>query len=203
MPRPFDLLVWAEPKDLDDQQAPALITKWLDAGMDPASSPFEPSTDMGWFYRELMQNEPQVVAITDAKPTTTTKPVGLSGGDDGEPPARVVAIRLVDETVASIVDTVFGRAIKYDLMVFEAHRGRVMRPHGEMSDYASATFWPAGAIRTIVAGLLGLGLAIGGWILGIPIVGWLLILIGGFLFILCLSVLAGETRTRLRPEQQK
>ena len=171
--------------------------------MDPAASPFEPSTDMGWFFRELKQNEPQVVAITDAIPTTTTKPVWLSGGDDGEPPARVVAIRLVDETVASIVDTVFGLAIKYDLMVFEAHRGRVMRPHGEMSDYASATFWPAGAIRTVVGGAVGLALAIGGWVLGIPIIGWLLILVGGFLFILSLVVLASEARKRLRSEQPK
>ena len=190
------MLVWAEPKDLDDERARALITEWLEAGGDPASSPFEPSTDIGWFYRELKHDHPQVPAITDATPTTTTKPVWLSGGDAGEPPARVVAIRLIDDTVADVVDTVFGLAIKYDLMVFEAARGRVMRPHGEMSEYASATFWPSGAIRSVVAGVIGVLLVVGGWVLGIPIIGWLLILIGGFLAVLSVSTLVVEARQR-------
>ena len=49
----FDLYAWAAPRDLSDEAAAALVEGWQAAGGDPAASPFEPSTDVGWFYQEL------------------------------------------------------------------------------------------------------------------------------------------------------
>jgi hypothetical protein len=50
----FDLYVWKEPRDVDAGRAEMLVDSWQDRGGDPAASPFEPSIDVGWFYRELM-----------------------------------------------------------------------------------------------------------------------------------------------------
>lgn len=52
----------------------------------------------------------------------------------------------------------------------------------EMAAYASATFWPRGAIRAAVAGAVGGLLAVGAWLIGIPLLSGVLVLIGGFLF---------------------
>jgi hypothetical protein len=191
----FDLIVWAAPKDVDDEQARDLVARWLDAGGDPQSSPFESTTDIGWFYRELKQEHPDLDAVTDAKPTTTNRPVWLSGSD--EPPARVVGIRLADDS-RGVIETVLGLAVKYDLIVLDPRSGRVTRPQQVMSDYASATFWPSGAIRSVVAAVIGVLLVVGGWVLGIPIVGWLLILVGAFLVVLSVVTLVAEGRKRIR-----
>ena len=191
---PFDLIVWAEPKDLDSVTARHLIDAWVAAGGDPAASPFEPSTDIGWFYRELKSDLPDVDAVSDARPTTTSRPVWLSGSD--EPPARVIGIRL-SEGAGGVIETVFGLAVKYDAMLFDPGSGALTRPQQIMSQHASATFWPAGAVRSVVAGVIGVALAVFGWVLGIPIVGWLLILIGGFLAVLSIVTLIAEARKRL------
>ena len=88
----FDLYVWQSPRDLDEEQAEALVDAWQQAGGDPAASPFEPSTDIGWFHRELMQELPELDVVSDAVPNPSKRPVWLS--TDEKPPARVVAIRL-------------------------------------------------------------------------------------------------------------
>jgi hypothetical protein len=69
----LDLVVWAAPKDLDDEQARDLVASWLDAGGDPSSSPFEPSTDIGRFVRELKGDHPDLDVVTDAQPRETSK----------------------------------------------------------------------------------------------------------------------------------
>ena len=54
----FDIYVWAAPRDLDADAAAELIATWEAGGGDPAHAPFEPSTDIGWFHRELMKDLP-------------------------------------------------------------------------------------------------------------------------------------------------
>ena len=54
----FDLYAWKSPRDLDADGIEALLEEWHAAGGDPATSPFEPSTDVGWFYLELTKDEP-------------------------------------------------------------------------------------------------------------------------------------------------
>jgi hypothetical protein len=48
----FDIYVSAAPRDLDADAAGELVQGWESAGGDPAGSPFEPSTDIGWFRPE-------------------------------------------------------------------------------------------------------------------------------------------------------
>jgi hypothetical protein len=188
----FDLYAWKTPRDLDDERAQALVDGWQEAGGDPAASPFDPSTDVGWFLRELVQDEPQVEASSDAVPTQTRTPIWLSGTD--EPAARVVSVRLAPAMSRGAVDTIFSLAAKYDLVLFDARRGRVHLPLEEIAANASATFWPAGAIKAAVAGGVGGAIAVGAWVLGIPLLSGLVALAGGFMFVMAVFTFVHEGR---------
>jgi len=192
----FDVVVWSSPRDLDPDAAGAPVRRWLDEGGDPAASPFEASSDIGWFVRELRNDLPDIDVVSDAVPTASSRPVWLA--TDPEPAARVAAIRLArDGRVRDELESIFGLATKYDLIVYEAGRHRVTRPLQVMADHASATFWPRGAIQAGVAGAVGLVLAAAGWLLPIPIVGWILILVGGFLFAMAVFTFVHEGRASM------
>jgi hypothetical protein len=193
----FDLYAWKSPRDLDADGAAALVQRWHDEGADPAAGPFEPSSDVGWFHRELVNDRTGLELVSDANPTPSTKPVWLSGGDV-EPASRLVAIRVGPEATGDDLDDVFSLAAKYDLVVFDARSGLVHVPLKEMAAYADATFWPSGAIQAAVAGGFGLVLAIVGWFLPIPIVGWILIIVGGFLFVMAMFTFVHHGRIALR-----
>jgi hypothetical protein len=66
-----------------------------------------------------------------------------------------------------------------------------------MAEHASATFWARGAIQAFVAGAAGLGIAVLGWYLGIPVVSWIAILVGGFLFVMAVLTFVHEGRRTL------
>ena len=187
-----DLVVWKAPRDLDAAGAETLVRDWQSAGGDPETSPFEPSDDVGWFHRELAKDEPGLVLVSDAVPNPSTAPIWLSTGS--EPPARVVAIRLPPAGHGEGLDTIFGLAAKYDLVVFDARAGVAHLPLAELAEYASATFWPAGAIRAAVVGGLGAVVAFVAWSLGIPIVSGLVALIGAFLFVMAVYTFVHEGR---------
>ena len=193
---PFDLYVWKSPSDLDDDAAQALVDDWQLAGGDPATSPFEPSTDIGWFHRELVQDHPGLIVSSDAIPNPSRTPVWLSGTD--EPPARVVGIRLSRVEARDELDTIFGLAAKYDLVVLDAQNRRIHQPLEELAAYASATFWPAGAIQAAVAGGIGGVLAVVAWILGIPLLSGILVIVGGFMFVMAVYTFVHEGRKALR-----
>jgi hypothetical protein len=191
----FDLYVWKAPPDLDAQNAEAQVTSWQEAGADPSSAPFESTTDVGWFYVELTEGEPGVETTSDAVPRTSRTPIWL--GTSEVQPARIVAIRLSNERWHEELDTIFGLAAKYDLVVFDPRERRLHRPLEELAAYASATFWPRGAIRAAVAGGVGGVAAVVAWSLGIPVISGLVTLIGGFLFVMAVYTFVHEVRKTL------
>ena len=196
----FDLYVWQSPRDLDEVQVVALVDAWQAAGGDPAASPFEPSTDIGWFHRELMQDLPHLDVMSDAVPNPSKRPVWLS--TDDEPPARVVAIRL-PATPQEAFNEVMSLAVKYDLVVFDARMPQVRFPQREMAAYASATFWPAGAIQAALAGGFGAVIAIIAWLVAIPILSGVVIVIGGFMAVMAIWTFVAEGRRALRSRSRE
>jgi hypothetical protein len=192
----FDLYVWASPRDLDDDQARSLVGGWQGAGGDPAASPFEPSTDVGWFHRELKHDAPWLELSSDAVPNPSTRPIVLSTTD--EPPARVVAIRRSPRSTEHELNEIASLAAKYDLVLFDARTGRVRHPLEEMAAYASATFWPGGAIQAATAGAAGLAITIIAWLIAIPVISWIAILVGGFLVVMAVITFIHEGWTALR-----
>jgi hypothetical protein len=188
----WDLYVWQAPRDLDDEQAADLLDAWTEAGEDPAASPFEASTDVGWFHRELLKDVPGVHVLSDAVPSRSSTPIWLSATD--EPPARLVAVRLARDTALDVVESVVGLAAKYDLVVFNARTRRMHRPLDEIGAQASATFWPAGAIRAAVAGLVGALVAAPASFAGIPAVSGIVIVVGAFLALAAIYTFVHEGR---------
>ena len=190
-----DLYVWKSPRDVDAPAADDLIRQWQAGGGDPRESPFEPNTDVGWFHRELVKDVPGVVASTDAVPTTSNTPIWLAATD--EPPARVVAISLSPGTPPDTVGSIVSLAAKYDLVLFDARSRRVYLPLEEMAAYASATFWPAGAIQAGVAGAIGAAIAIVAWLVGIPLLSGVLIVVGIFMVVMSVFTFVAEGRKRI------
>ncbi len=190
-----DLYVWKSPRDVDPAAVDELIREWQAGGGDPQKSPFEPSTDVGWFHRELVKDVPGIVASTDAVPTTSNTPIWLATTD--EPPARVVAISLSPGTSQDSVESIVSLAAKYDLVAFDARSRRVYLPLEDMAAYASATFWPAGAIQAAVAGAVGAAIAIVAWLVGIPLLSGVLIVVGAFAVVMSVFTFVAEGRKRM------
>jgi hypothetical protein len=190
----FDLYVWKDPRDLDADRAEALLGAWDAAGGAADSSSMEPSTDVGWFYREL-KDEPGLELLSDAVATESRTPIWLSASD--EPPARMVAIRLTTTVSRDALDSILGLAAKYDLVLFDRRRRSLHLPLDEMAAHASATFWPAGAIQAAVAGGIGGLIAVAAWFVGIPLLSGVLVLVGGFMFVMAVYAFIHEGRKRL------
>lgn len=195
----YDVYLWRGPRDIDEQQAQALLDAWHAAGADPATSPFELTVDLGWFYRELHVEHPEIDAVTDAVPSGRRTPVWASGTD--EPPARLVAVHLPEDdeaTAQAQLEDIASLATKYDLVVYDTRNRRLHRPTEELAAYASATFWPRGAMRAAVVGGIGLVVAIVAWQLGIPALSGVAAVVGGFLFVMALLTFALEGWAALR-----
>lgn len=196
-----EIHVWSDEHDLDEDEAQAKIDAWVAAGGDPAASPFEPSSDVGWFYRELTKELPGLDAVSDGVRDASRRPIWLS--TDEATPARIVTIRLEPETSREDLDAIFGLAAKYDLTVIDPRVPRILRPLDLMAEHATATFWPGGAIQAFVAGAAGLGIAILGWYLGIPVVSWIAILVGGFLVVMAVFTFIHEGRRTLARRSER
>ena len=191
----FDIYVWESPRDLDADQAEAMVAEWEAAGADPSHSPFEPSTNVGWLHRELMSDQPRLDVVSDAVPRDRPRPILLE--TEPEAPARVVAVRLRANTSHEDLESLLGLAMKYDLVIYDAHRGSIRLPLQQMNEYASATFWPRGAIQAGVAGGIGALVAIGAWILAIPVLSGVVVVIGGFMAVMAIYSFVHEGRAAM------
>lgn len=185
------LFVWKGPIPADAEEAAALVRQWQEAGGTAAAAAsaelFEPSDDVEWFSRELTGDAPPI--WNPDKPATREHPV------------RIIAVPLEAgsaEALRETLEEVYGLATKYDLVVYDPIRGVVTQPLQAMAAYASATFWPRGAIRAFLAGAGGAILAAVAWFLGIPILSGLGIVIGLFLFVMAVFTFAVEGRATMR-----
>jgi hypothetical protein len=194
-PVDHDLYAWQSPGDLDPDRAAAVLDAWRASGGAFAEAPFEPSTDVGWFYRELMDDAPGLDAESDAVPRHSKAPIWLATTD--EAPARLVGIRVSPDTPPDTLEAIFGLAAKYDLVLFDARSRRMARPLEAMAEHASATFWPGGAIQAAVAGGIGGAIAVVAWILSIPVVSGILVVVGGFMAVMAVFTFVHEGRKRL------
>lgn len=186
-----ELYVWKAPVPRDAGEAEALVGAWRESAAGAvggtAAGPFESSDDVTWFSRELTGDAPPV--------WNPDRPATREHSD------RIVVVPLEvasEAELRSVLSDVFGLATKYDLVVYDPLRGAVNRPQAELAAYASATFWPRGAIRAFVAGAGGALLALAAWIVGVPILSGIAIAIGVFLFSMAVYTFLHEGRIRLR-----
>jgi hypothetical protein len=185
---PPEIFVWKTPIPRDAGEAAALVRAWREAEAGgasggPTTGPFEASDDVTWFSRELTGDAPPI--------WNPDRPAAR------EHPEDVVVVALEDATLRETLSDVYGLATKYDLVVYDPIRGAVNRPQVELAAYASATFWPRGAIRAFLAGAGGAVLAGAAWLVGIPILSGVAIVIGAFLLVMAVYTFVHEGRIAL------
>jgi hypothetical protein len=196
----FDLYAWAGPRDLSPDAAADRIEQWEARGGDPGDAPFEPSSDVAGFFREVERDNrglPGFEILADAEPHTGRGPVWLQ--TEPAPPAHIAAIRLPrgsEQALGGVLSDIYGVGTKFDLVVFNVTSGVIHEPLAEIAAYASAIFWPHGAIRAAIAGGGGLLAAIAAYVIGIPIVSGLVMIVGLFLFLLTVVTFVSEVRKR-------
>ena len=192
----YTLHVWKAPRVTDPDEAAALLERWDAAGGDAETRPFEASVDVHWFFVELRNDLPELDATSDEDHAHPIKKLWWL--DDPGPVDRLVTMRLAPETNRDALETIGSLAMKYDLVLFDPQRGSAHLPMDEMAAYASATFWPRGAIQAFVAGALGGLAAVVAWFLGIPIVSGIVVIVGGFVVVISVYTFAHEGRKRMR-----
>ena len=101
------------------------------------------------------------------------------------------------ELLRERLQDVYGLATKYDLVVYDPARARVDLPMEAMAAVASATFWPGGAIRSIVATAIVLAIAAGAFLIGIPILSGFVILFALFMAAIFVFTIVTEARKAL------
>jgi hypothetical protein len=144
-----------------------------------------------WFSREITGDAPPIW-----NPDAPAKA--------GPHPDRVVIVPFEPATLADPalvrerLEEVYGLATKYDLVVYDPQRGRVDLPMEAMAAVASATFWPRGAIRAVVATAVAIGVAVAAWSIGIPILSGLVALFALFMAAVFVLSIATEARKALR-----
>lgn len=199
----YDVYAWAAPRDISPEEAAERIDRWEARGGAPSDAPFEPSSDVAGFYRELehdLRGMSGFEVVADAEPHTGRGPVWLQ--TEPAPPAHVAAIRLPrssEEDLRDALADIYATGTKFDLIVLDALHGVIHQPMAEMAAYASATFWPRGAIQAVVAGGGGLLAAIAAYLIGIPIVSGVVIIVGLFMFVLSVWTFVAEARKRDTP----
>ena len=189
------LYAWKAPRVTDPDEAATLLERWGRAGGDAEGQPFEASTDVHWFFVELLNDLPELDAAPDedhAHPTGKLWWTHETGPTD-----RLVTMKLHPGIPEDALETIGALAVKYDLVLFDPERRSVRLPMEEMGAYASATFWPRGAIQAFVAGALGGLAAVVAWFLGIPIVSGIVVIVGAFLFVMAMYTFIHEGRKRM------
>jgi len=194
-----ELYVWKAPLPRDREEAEALVRAWRASSAGAAGAAetaggtggglFESSDDVTWFSRELTGDAPPV--WNPDRPATR------------EHPDRVVVVPLEEATLQDALGEVYGLATKYDLVVYDPQRGAVNRPQAELAAYASATFWPRGAIRAVLAGVAGAIVSGAAWVVGIPVLSGLAIVVGLFLVLMAVLTFGHEARIALRNRRRE
>jgi hypothetical protein len=198
----YDLYAFAAPRDLSVEELTQRLEAWEAGGGDPAAAPFEPSSNVAGFYREVehdLRDIGGVEIVADAERHRGRGPVWLQ--TEPAPPAHIAAVHLPrssPEALEEALSTIYGTAAKFDVVLFDANRGVVHEPLAELGAYAEATFWPRGAMRAAVVGGAALVATMVAWITGIPIVGGIVVIVGAFMFSLAVFTFAVEARKRFR-----
>ena len=187
------LHIWHAPRVSDTNAAAELVGA-------NESVVFEASNDVHWFYNELVRDAPGLESTVVADVPHEHGKEKWFWADDPGPVDRLVTVTLTDTTPPEVLDDIFSLAAKYDLVVYDPENVRLVRPLEAMAAYAEATFWPSGAIQAGVAGLAGLAIAVVAWIVSIPILSFIAIVVGGFMFVMAVYsfIHAGRVAVRSR-----
>jgi hypothetical protein len=167
----MDLYVWKRPVLDDTAEAKRLLE--LDD-----ESVFERSEDLVAFFAELSDRLPfREVSEMRSRPTADTP-----WADPPEASDRLVSLS-IRWGAADGLDTIVELARRFDLVLYDPQGPSFHSPAWEGEPVAPGVgeFLRGGLV--LAAGLL---VAIGGWMLSLPVLSWVLTLAGGFVVLVAL-----------------
>ena len=164
----FDLYAWKRPLPSSEDEARGLI--------EGDESAFEPSEDVVRFYDELLARYPILEWDGDEEPEGTT------WGVTGERSDRIVGLNFTWSVPGEVLDEVVALAQKFELVLYD--------PQGP--DFHSPTELvvepmrrdPAVLRQALVGSLIGVAVLVVGLVLPVPVLDWILIVIGGFIVVM-------------------
>ena len=154
-------------------------------------SRFEPSPDLARFTDELTARFPDVAD-------------GGSGADGSgwaaplERSDRLVVLHLSEDAPDALLEAVPTLAWQHDLVLFDPRAARVQAQR----HIPPAPFPVRGLVRSVVAALVGLAIAVVAYLASIPLLSGLLVVVGGFVVVLALitlPALVADWRRSQRP----
>jgi hypothetical protein len=185
----MSLILWKSPVVTKPEQAAALLDEVLSTG---SQSAFDPSADVVRFYDELTARFPPHEALSEED---------LRAGASGwaESPERSDRVLLLDIRWSAddeLLDAIAELARKHELVLYDPQGPDVHWGSADDEDQARPSLGEF--VQAAVAGTLGLLLAVGAWLVSIPVVTWLLVVVGGFLAVAAVYTLVVLTQQAWR-----
>jgi hypothetical protein len=189
----MSLILWKTPVIDDPDQAKLLVDRLLEQGDEDV---LEASEDVVRFYDELTARYPPLETFSDEELEAGASP----WADSPERSDRHVFLAIRWSASDDVLHAIDELARTYELVLYDPQGPNVGVPSVARDEVVRPT--RGEVARTFVLAFFGVVLAAGAWILSIPILTWMLVIVGGFVTFVAIFVLVEFTRQewRLRSE---
>lgn len=166
----FDLYAWKAPLVSEDE-APKLVRRFYDDDVNV----FEPSEDVLRFYDELLEYLALVESDeSDDAPT--------HGAETPERSDRIVDLSFTWSVPAEVLDEVVALARKHELVLYDPQGPCFHSPIELLVEPVRRD--PAVLRQALVGTLIGVAVLIAGLVMPLPVLDWILIVVGGFIIVM-------------------
>jgi len=166
----FDLYAWKRPLPSSEDEALALIQG--------DESAFEPSTDVFRFYDELAERYPVLEWDGEGEPDGAPYTWGVTG----ERSDRIVGLNFTWSVPSEVVDDVVALARKLDLVLYDPQGPDFHSPVELLVEPTRRD--PAVLRQALVGTLIGAAVLGVGTVLRVPVLDWILIVVGAFIVVM-------------------
>ena len=176
----FDLYAWKRPVVETEEEALVLLEGDVSA--------FEPSPDLQALYDEVCRRWP--AETSDELEGDGDRP---AWGVTMEPSDRLLELSFTWSVPGDVLDAIVEVARERELVLFDP-QGPTFHSPPSLDPPAPVRRDPRVLIDVSRGLLIGAALVAGGWFLPLPVLDWILIVIGGFLLLMTVVTVVGWLR---------
>jgi len=176
----FDLIAWKAPAVTDEDEAAALLEPYYKTG---DTSRFEASEDVAAFCDELSAQYPEATG-----PVAATRGQPNQWGLDFDRSDRLVVLSMSWSVPGDVLDDIVARARQRSLVLYDPQGPTLHSPEQPLLPQPPENV--AGQVATgLFAALIGVAIAVAGFYMPWRLIGLPMIVVGGFVTVVSLSVL--------------